>query len=143
MAVVLCNAGPLIALGKLNRLGLLAGLFGKVQIPRAVYDEVAVQGLVRGEPDAITVRLFWERQGWPAVDLSRAVLSGYAPAAVLDPWEMEVLALAQSSDGPLVLMDDEVARSEARRLGLVCVVPWVSWCGPTTGICSHCRKWSC
>jgi hypothetical protein len=36
MTIVLCNSGPLIALGKLNRLDLLAGLFGEVQIPRAV-----------------------------------------------------------------------------------------------------------
>jgi predicted nucleic acid-binding protein len=39
MMVVVCNAGPLIALGKLNRLELLAELYGQVQIPRAVYDE--------------------------------------------------------------------------------------------------------
>jgi predicted nucleic acid-binding protein len=45
MSVVLCDAGPLMALGKLNRLDLLAGLFGQVQIPRAVYDEVVTQGL--------------------------------------------------------------------------------------------------
>jgi len=44
MATVLCNPGPLIALGKLNRLDLLAGLFGEVQIPRAVYDEVVNKG---------------------------------------------------------------------------------------------------
>jgi predicted nucleic acid-binding protein len=118
MPIVLCNSGPLIALGKLNRLDLLAGLFAEVQIPRVVYEEVIVQGLVRGEHDAVTVRLFWERQGWPVVDVSQAALSAYVPPVVLDPGETEVLALARSSDEPLVLMDDEVARSEARRLGL-------------------------
>ena len=52
MPIVLCNSGPLIALGKLNRLDLLAGLFGEVQIPGAVYEEAVTQGLTRGEPDA-------------------------------------------------------------------------------------------
>ncbi len=118
MATVLCNSGPLIALGKLNRLDLLAGLFGEVQIPRAVYDEVVTQGLVRGEPDAIAVRLFWERQGWLVVDVSQAALSAYVPPVILDLGETEVLTLAQSAEEPLLLMDDEVARSEARRLGL-------------------------
>ena len=37
MTTVLGNAGPLIALGKLNRLELLAELYGQARIPRAVY----------------------------------------------------------------------------------------------------------
>jgi predicted nucleic acid-binding protein len=40
----------LIALGKLNRLELLAELYGEVQIPRAVYDEAVTQGLALGVP---------------------------------------------------------------------------------------------
>lgn len=60
MTTVLCNASPLVALGKLNRLDLLAGLFDEVQIPCGVYDEVVTQGLSRGVPDAFTVRLFWQ-----------------------------------------------------------------------------------
>lgn len=118
MSVVLCNAGPLMALGKLNRLDLLADLFGEVQIPRAVYDEAVTQGLVRGAPDALTVRLFWQCQQWPIVDVPEALLSAYVPPVILDPGETELLALAQSSADPLLLLDDEVARAEARRLKL-------------------------
>ncbi len=115
---VLSNAGPLIALGKLNHLSLLADLYGMVQIPRAVYDEVVIQGLAQGAPDALTVRLFWERQQWPIVDIPASVLAAYSPSVTLDPGEIEVLALAQTLDDPLILMDDEIAREEARRLGL-------------------------
>ena len=118
MSVVLCNAGPLMALGKLNRLDLLAGLFGQVQIPRAVYDEVVTQGLIRGAPDALTVRLFWQQQQWPIVDVPQTLLSAYGPSLILDPGETELLALAQSLADPLLLLDDEVARAEARRLKL-------------------------
>ena len=118
MAVVLCNASPLMALGKLNRLDLFAGLFGEVQVPRAVYDEAVIQGLTRGAPDALTVRLFWQRQQWPIVDVPETLLSAYVPPVVLDSGETDVLALAQSLANPLVLLDDEVARAEARRLKL-------------------------
>jgi len=118
MVAVLCDASPLMALGKLNRLDLLAGVFDEVQIPRAVYDEAVTQGLARGAPDALTVRLFWQRQQWPIVDVPQALLTAYAPPVVLDPGETEVLALAQSLADPLVLLDDEVARAEARRLNL-------------------------
>ena len=48
MPIVVSNAGPLIALAKLNRLDLLAELYGEVQIPRAVYNETVTQGLTYG-----------------------------------------------------------------------------------------------
>ena len=115
---VLCNAGPLITLGKLNRLEVLAELYGEVQVPRTVYDEVVTSGLAKGASDAMTVRLFWRRRKWPIVDVLPAVLASYKPSVILDAGERAVLALAQTMSSPLVLLDDEVARSEARRLGL-------------------------
>ena len=118
MPIVLCNAGPLIALGKLNRLEFLADLYGEVQIPRAVYHEVVTDGLARGASDALTTRMFWQRQGWPVVEVPTTVLSAYTPSVILDPGEREVLALAQTLKDPLVLVDEEIARKEARLLKL-------------------------
>jgi predicted nucleic acid-binding protein len=115
---VLCDAGPLINLGKLNRLEVLAELYGEVRIPRSVYDEVVTSGLVKGASDAMTVRLFLQRRKWPIVNVSQTVLTSYTQPVVLDTGERAVLALAQTMRDPLVLLDDEVARSEARRLGL-------------------------
>lgn len=118
MPIVLCDSGPLIALGKLNRLDLLGDLYGEVQIPHAVYDEVVTQGLARRAPDAFTVRLFWQCHGWPILDVPDAVLSSCTPLVILDPGETEVLALAPTLKDPLVLLDDEIAPAEARRLRL-------------------------
>jgi predicted nucleic acid-binding protein len=118
MPIVLIDAGPLIALGKLNRLELLADLYHDIQITPVVYDEVVTQGLARGASDALTVRLFWQRYRWPVVEVSSAVLDAYTPPVILDPGEHELLALAQTLIDPLVLLDDEVARTEARRLQL-------------------------
>ncbi|ETW93518.1 MAG: hypothetical protein ETSY1_38885 [Candidatus Entotheonella factor] len=118
MSSVLSNAGPLIALGKLNRLELLADLYSNVQITSRIYDEVVTQGLVRGASDALTIRLFWQRYGWPIVEVESKVLEAYIPPVLLDPGEYELLALAQTLSAPLVLLDDEVARIEARRLKL-------------------------
>ena len=41
-SAVVCNAGPLMALGKLSRLDLLAKVYTQVRIPQAVYDETVV-----------------------------------------------------------------------------------------------------
>ena len=115
---VLCNAGPLITLGKLNRLEVLSELYGEVQIPRTVYDEVVTSGLAKGASDAMTVSLFWRRRKWPIIDVPPALLASDKPSVILDAGERAVLSLAQTMSSPLVLLDDEVARSEARRLGL-------------------------
>lgn len=118
MTTVLCNAGPLIALGKVNRLELLAELYGQVQIPRAVYDEAVTQGLALGAPDARTIRLFWQAKDWPIVDVSPATVAAYKPSAILDLGETEAIALGRTLPDALLLLDDETARAEARRLKL-------------------------
>lgn len=118
LSLILSNAGPIIALAKLYRLDLLTTLYGQVQIPRAVYAEVVTQGLARGASDALTIRLFWQQQDWPVIETPPEVLGAYQPPVRLHSGEQAVLALAQSLSAALVLLDDEVARAEARRLKL-------------------------
>ncbi|MBN2006251.1 MAG: DUF3368 domain-containing protein [Anaerolineae bacterium] len=117
-SAVVCNAGPLIALGKLNRLELLGALYPQVLVPQAVYHEVVTQGLRQGAVEAATVRQFWEQQQWPVVEVPAATLATYTPAVILGPGETAVLALALTYRQPWVLLDDEAAREEARRLRL-------------------------
>jgi predicted nucleic acid-binding protein len=62
--------------------------------------------------------LFWRRQGWPVVEVPKDVVSAYKSPVLLGPGEIEVLAWAQTRPNSLVLLDDEVARAEARRLKL-------------------------
>lgn len=100
-SLVICDAGPLIALGKLNRLHLLADLYSEVQIPHAVYSEVVTQGLRRGSPDAETVRRFWQYQNWPVVRISSQQIADYHPPVTLGTGEIEVLMLAQSAASEL------------------------------------------
>ena len=74
--------------------------------------------MLRGAPEALTVRLFWQRHGWPMTEVPSVMLDAYTPPVILDPGERELLSLAQTLADPLVLLDDEVARAEARRLQL-------------------------
>jgi predicted nucleic acid-binding protein len=116
--LVLTNAGPLIALGKLNRLTLLTELYGTILVPEAVYQEVVTEGSQRGFHDAFTVRLFLSLHSATIVHLSDEVVEAYSPPVTLGRGERELLALSQRQPNPLVLLDDETARQEARRLGL-------------------------
>jgi predicted nucleic acid-binding protein len=49
---VVANAGPLMALAKLNLLHLLKQLHGRVHFTPAVYEEVVAEGIRQGYEDA-------------------------------------------------------------------------------------------
>lgn len=116
MESALVNAGPLIVLGKLNRLQLLTDLYPGLRVPMAVYHEVVTEGLLRGMPEALTVRLYLDHHRVPLVEVSEAALDDYTPALALGAGEKQVLVLARSLPGTLALLDDQEARTEARRL---------------------------
>jgi hypothetical protein len=60
ISVVVADAGPLIALARLDRLGLLAELFQQVQVPRIVLAECGAH------PALEDARRFWPMTGWHA-----------------------------------------------------------------------------
>lgn len=118
MPTVLCDSGPLIALAKVNRLHLLLDLWGIVHVTEKVYQEAVVFGQAQGVTDALTIRLFWQQHKLPVTPVPDNVLAAYKPAITLDPGECATFAHALTLREVLVLVDDEDARSEARRLGL-------------------------
>ena len=66
---VVANAGPLMALAKLNLLHLLKQLYGQVQFPRSVYEEVVVEGIRRGFEDAHTLQRFLNQENWKPTEI--------------------------------------------------------------------------
>lgn len=118
MPTVLCDSGPLIALAKVGRLSLLLDLWPIVHVTEEVYAEAVAFGHALGAPDALTIRLFWQKHKLPIIAVSDNVLTAYQPGIKLDPGERATLAYALTLKDVLVLVDDEDARSEARRLRL-------------------------
>ena len=115
---VVSNAGPLMALAKLNLLHLLKALYGYVHIPRSVYNEVVVEGMRQGYEDARTLHLFLKQMGWSPEDVDSAVIPADLQEAHLDRGERETLALAIALGDALVLMDETAGREAARARGL-------------------------
>jgi len=110
---IVSNTGPLIALAKADRLGLLAALFGQVHIPPAVHRELLSKtGAEAGRLDAALAE-------WLLV-ANRPEASPEMEAALqsIDVGEREAITLAQQMGLP-VIMDDRLGRQAARRLGLV------------------------
>ncbi len=112
---VVSNAGPLIALSKLNALTLLHGLYGEVLLPPAVFRETVTRGLHGGHEDARTLHLYFDEQGWKPTGAVSIPLD--IDELKLDSGEKESIALALQWSA-LLLMDEERGRIEARHGGL-------------------------
>jgi len=112
---VVANAGPLMALAKLNLLYLLKELYGRVLFTRSVYDEVVLQGIHREFEDAHVLQRFLRQEGWEPIevtDVPRLLASAH-----LDQGEQDSLALA-SKLKCLLLMDEERGRAVAQQFGV-------------------------
>jgi predicted nucleic acid-binding protein len=112
MAVVIADAGPLIALAKIEYLHLLQTLFNNVVITQAVADEC----LRRQSSDAILIKQALNAGWLPCVanpvfkqPLSRSLGIG----------EQSSIEYALQAEGKILLiLDDALARKQAMRLKL-------------------------
>lgn len=105
---VVSNAGPLIALARIERLDLLVAVYGEVVIPPTVYREVSHENLPGG---AIVARAEWLQVRH--VDNQTAV---QRLRFWLDAGESEAIVLAQQL-GSALLMDERRGGGIATALG--------------------------
>ena len=107
--IVVADAGPLIALGRLDALHLLPELFSEIQVTATVLAECSVHpGFIDAQRIERAVQLGWLKpcEGQFEVQKGR-----------LDPGEASAIARALEIDAGL-LLDDRAAVSYARALGL-------------------------
>lgn len=108
-SIVVADAGPLIALGRLNRLDLLPRLFVDVQVTATVLDECFAQP---ERPDAQRIM-----DALTAGHIRRCANAERASAGPLGPGESSAIARAHEIGADL-LMDDRAAVTHARAIGL-------------------------
>ncbi|PKP59656.1 MAG: hypothetical protein CVT89_00995 [Candidatus Altiarchaeales archaeon HGW-Altiarchaeales-2] len=113
---VISNSGPLIALGKLNRLNLLKELYGKVLVPDIVYREVVVEGMRLGEIDAFRADLLVDKVLIPLA--TEFETSDMEREYGIHPGEAAAIKLALDECADLTLIDDLQARTAARENNL-------------------------
>jgi len=116
--IVIVNSGPLMTLGKLGMLELLARLYGQVELPTAVFTEVVARGCKRGYSDAFLVQLAIQRGHLSVVEVNNAELPPDIASLPLDLGEKQTLYIALRDKADLVLFDDLKVREEAQARGL-------------------------
>jgi predicted nucleic acid-binding protein len=110
MAVVIADTSPLQYLFQVGLIELLQQLFGAVQIPVAVRDELLVgRSLGFDVPDPAMFP-------WMSIRATPAARS--VERVELGAGERAVLALALEIPDCLVVLDDAAARASARQLGV-------------------------
>jgi predicted nucleic acid-binding protein len=119
--VVIADAGPLIALARIEALHLLRQLFGRVCITTTVRDEILpakgafadadllARSLADGWVDVVEVPPSNERLLNPGVDAGEA-----SAIQVAKHW-------SKTGDAVLLVMDDRAGRLEAKRCGLALI----------------------
>lgn len=110
----IADAGPLIALGRIERLHLLQKLYGRGLIPPAVHREIAVGS---GRAGAAMVGRALD-VGWLKVVPLEDRTQAERFARLVDSGEAEAIALCLTQAARLLLIDDAKGRKVAQSLGL-------------------------
>jgi predicted nucleic acid-binding protein len=109
MQVVIADAGPIIALSRMGRLGLLAQLFKTVWITQVVMDELQAQPITAfaGQTDIEAALADW-------LTVQSDLGAEFEPiSATLDPGERSSIRLCLAHPGSLLVVDDQAGRLEA------------------------------
>jgi uncharacterized protein len=112
-AIIVADAGPLIALAKCDKLGLLTLIFSEVNVPQTVFNE-AIGGRLKPETDKI--RAFVLENCVLQPDRQDELLSQLTER--LDEGESQAISWAHHLDCAL-LMDEKRGRQVAKSYGLV------------------------
>jgi predicted nucleic acid-binding protein len=121
LRVVIADAGPLIALARIEALYLLRQLFGRVCITTTVRDEILPAKAAFADADLLVRAL---AEGW--IDVVEVPQADYRPLNPgVDAGEASSTQVAkhwcEAGDAVLLVMDDRAGRLEAKSRGLALI----------------------
>jgi len=110
--MIICNATPLIAFARIQRLDILQQTVGTLVVPEGVAKEV------RGYRGGHYAEIILDDEPWITVQALRAPAQVQLLLPVLDQGEAEVITLALEQNADLVLIDELTGRKVAQSLQL-------------------------
>jgi len=109
---IIVNSTPLISLAIIQQVGLLQKIFGDVILPRAVYNEVIVDGKGKSGYTHLSNISWFHIADTINLDLKHSIM------IQLDEGEAEVISVAKDKNISLVCIDEFAGRQYASLLGL-------------------------
>ena len=118
---VIADAGPMIALARIDSIALLRELFGRVCISEVVRDEIQPAASAFPDADLLAHAL---HEGW--IEVIGVPLGDWQPLNPgVDSGEASVICAAcrwrDAGDSVLIVMDDRAGRLEARSRGIALI----------------------
>lgn len=110
--IIVSDASPLIALGRIGKLDLLKEIFGSLILPDAVWQEVVDSGMEKRGTGEIKAAPWIRRQSVQDHDLVNLLRQD------LGAGEAEAIVLARECNADFLLIDERLGRSAAKSLGL-------------------------
>jgi predicted nucleic acid-binding protein len=111
MSIIISDTVPLRYLIEIEKAHILEELFGSIIIPEKVVDELQRPKTPQKVKDWMQARPDW-------LEVRKADLSLYTPQKKIGDGEREAFALAVELKAAAVLLDDDYAEGEARRLNV-------------------------
>ena len=112
--IVISDTTPIISLLKINQLELLNHLFGEVQVPDAVYEELISNTKFQKEAEKILGAEYIKK----VVVEDKKSVTLLRRATGLDAGESEAIILSDEIKADLLLMDELKGRQVAKQMGL-------------------------
>lgn len=112
--IVISDTTPIISLLKINQLELLHHLFGDVQVPDAVYEELISNVKFQKEAEKILRAEYVKK----VVVEDKKSVTLLRRATGLDAGESEAIILSDEIKADLLLMDELKGRQVAKQMGL-------------------------
>ena len=110
--MVISNSSPLIHLTRLGKIGYLFKLVKKINIPKAVFNEIVIKGKQKNFSEAFSIENFIKEEKIYVIKLKQFDDSLYPP---LGRGELEALELARQNN-ELLLVDEKKVRNLAQIL---------------------------
>lgn len=111
--IVVTDAGPLLALAKLDALELLIKLYGVVYTSPIVFDETVTKGLAQGAPDVFLLNRYFDRS--VLIVKTTSSLTTLQEPLKIQAGERESIQLAIQLRASEFLVDDLHARKVAEQ----------------------------
>lgn len=111
MRKVIVNSTPLIVLGNAGLLEILQKLYGRILVPKAVYQEVTAKDDAAG-------KILLNGADWLRIEEVQNKSDARIFSSRLHAGEVEVMLLAREQKADLLIIDDNAAKSTAKYLGM-------------------------